>query len=254
MTSWHPHFGPVGGRTVADWLSTLPEAPAPTKTVVLATDERTGSEWLCQLLAATGVLGRPSEYLNAWWNGKFFLDFPEDVDQQLVIAHRAGTTPNGVFSIKMHAWEMDRMCAASALTRSCPNPVFVRLRRLDLLGQAISLVRARQTERFHGYWDETKPATFDADEIQRVMDDLGANARRWSTYLARNGITPLDAVYEDLVREPDRVVGDIAAFAGITLDAPAAVDRPLRPQRDDTSDEWRRRFVRERGDLDRFDP
>ena len=34
-------------------------APVPTRSIVLCTEERTGSHYLCSLMASTGVMGKP---------------------------------------------------------------------------------------------------------------------------------------------------------------------------------------------------
>jgi LPS sulfotransferase NodH len=77
----------------------------PSRGYLLCCIERTGSSFLAQTLAATGVAGCPREYFNPAEQGKpFMLDilgggamadgFPKILD--------AGTTANGVFGAKLH--------------------------------------------------------------------------------------------------------------------------------------------------------
>lgn len=249
LLAWHPHFGSVGGSTLQEWLAAHPEPVRPSRAIALATEERTGSEYLCQLLAATGCLGRPSEYLNTYWMRRFIPDYPDEVEAQIAIAHRVGTTPNGCFAMKMHAVHLDRLLGAVRLTTAFPNPIFVRLFRRDLLGQAISLYRARQANQYHAHVLAEREARFDAEAIRGALIELVRGRARWELYIARNGLRPLAIAYEDMVANPDATIRAIARHAG--LDAvPADVDRPLQVQRDDTSEAWRERFLTECGDLD----
>jgi len=91
---WHPHFGRIAGTDLASWLDAYADAGPPDRSLVLATDERTGSEWLCQLLGATGRLG-PSEYLITDWMRRFIPDYPADVAAQVAIAHRSALQRTG---------------------------------------------------------------------------------------------------------------------------------------------------------------
>lgn len=251
---WHPHFGRIAGVSLDSWLSGFPADVQPRHSLVLATDERTGSELLCQLLGATGRLGRPSEYLNTSWMQRFIPDYPADVASQVAIAHRAGTTPNGCFSMKVHPWHIDRLLSEGTISHTFPTPTFVRLMRRDLLGQAISLHRARQTGRYHSHIQEERPAGFDAEAIGTTMRDLAANRARWDLYFARIGTSPLTVTYEELCADLFQVVHRVAAAMGETVDRTMVTSfTPIRRQADELSVEWRARYIHECGSVDRFD-
>jgi trehalose 2-sulfotransferase len=251
--SWHPHFGDIGGLTLADWLNKSPSTASIRLSIVVTCEERTGSEWLCQLMAATGQLGHPSEYFNSNWFRKFIPDYPEDVAGEIRVAHRVGVSRNGIFSLKLHPWHFDKiMTAGHDLTDAIPNAVFIRLSRRDHLGQAISMMRARQTGRYHEYWRSRDSERYDTNELERVLVEIISSSARWTRYFARNGIEPLQIYYEDFCADPLGTVQQIGRLVGVEV-ADLAVDRQLKLQRDDVSVAWRRRFLREAGDLNRFD-
>jgi LPS sulfotransferase NodH len=249
---WHPHFGRIGGKDLAAWLADYPPSAPPTRSIMLATDERTGSEFLCQILGASGRLGRPSEYLNTYWMRCFIPDYPEDVGAQVTIAHRVGTTNNGCFAMKLHAVQLERLLTGSRVETAFPNPVFVRLYRRDLLAQAISLYRARYGSQYHAHLPAARPVDFDAAAIQAMMVELTRSKARWALYFARNGVTPLAIAYEDLAADPEAVVRALGDHAGIAA-APHTVTEPLQVQHDTVTEEWRRRFLAERHDLNVLD-
>ena len=249
----HPHFGDIMGLDLASWLARFPETPPIRGSIVLATGERTGSEWLCQLLAATERLGRPAELLNPGWFGRFIHDYPRDVVGAAAVAHRAGVTGNGVFCMKLHSQHFDRLVEAKVpLEQVFPNPVFVWLTRKDKLGQAISLCRARQSRRYHEYWGSDAPEAYDGESLSRILNEVTMLAMRWDCYFARNGVDPLHVTYEALQADPHGVIRSIGALVGVEIDSFVAQES-LKVQRDRTSDEWRARFLSQTRDLSRFE-
>jgi LPS sulfotransferase NodH len=253
--AWHPHFGAIGGRDMQAWLADYPPGPPPATSVFLATVERSGSEWLCQLLGATGQLGRPSEYLNTYWMRRFIPDYPEDVAAQVAIAHRVGTTPNQVFAMKMHPLHLDRLLQGSRVEVAFPNPVFVRLIRRDLLAQAISLYRARASNQYHAHVAAAFQIDYDGAMIRAMVLELVREGARWDFYFARNGLVPLTIAYEDLQAAPGRAVAEIGRRAGVAvIPDTIAPAQPLGIQRDEVSATWKRRFLAEHGNLNVLDP
>jgi LPS sulfotransferase NodH len=224
----------------------------------LCTDERTGSHFLAQLLASTGVLGRAYEYFNTHWMKRHYADYPEAVPDQLVWAKKLGTTPNAVFSLKLHAWTLDRISTAIDIRRDFPSPVFVLLRRDDLLGQAISLVKAHYTLAFTS-WSETKgKPVYDGKRLRATLCNLAIRRERWEVFFARTGVVPYRVDYSQLVQHPYDVAFEIGKHAGVR--ERAIVNRHswyrFERQSDSINDEWRQRFIREFGDdhrLDTFD-
>lgn len=251
--TWHPHLGDVGGRPLNDVVPLFQSVP-PRFTVILATSERTGSEWLCEIMGATGVLGRPSEYLNGFWMRRFIPDYPDDALQQVALARRFGVTANGCLAIKMHPWHFDRLPKDAVFTEFFPNPKFVFLTREDHLGQAISLVRARQTEKFRSITSETRQPEYNPQQISAALDEVVISQARWSKFFSRNGIQPLRLTYETFVSAPSAALEKIAKFAGVALPfRRCQVQARLGVQRDELNNAWRERFLSENRSLDFLD-
>lgn len=251
LLDWHPHFGRIGGMDLRAWLATYPVPKPPERSILLATQERTGSELLCQLMGATGRLGRPSEYLNTYWMRRFIPDFPDDVDSQMAIAHRVGTTVNRCFSMKTHPAHLDRLLASGSVAAVFPNPVFVRLHRRDLVAQAVSLYRARYAGQYHAYVPADRDIGFNGEAIQQMLIELARGKARWDVYFARNGIDPLMIAYEDFAADPYPVVHEIARRVGEAVDdRDLELASPLHVQHDALSASWKRRFLDEYHNLD----
>jgi len=224
--------------------------PSSPRSYVLCSNPRSGSTHLVSLLQSTGVLGAPYEWLrgDGGTGHDDFKPYPTDPEQQLAIMRQAGATPNGVCALKMFPEHFDATSQARWAERM-PNLKFVQLIRRDLLGQAISLSIARQTDSYADWMPEQRPAVYSRAHIARCMDWLAAGDARWSLYFAQNGVTPLIVTYEELCEDPQGVVTAIARHVGLRHATIGSQSAGPRVQRNGRSDEWRARFVAESGDL-----
>lgn len=231
-------------RVVMAALRDLPGV-APRQSVILCTDERTGSHYLAERLAATGRLGRAYEYFNTEWMRTQYEDYPEDRGGQLDWAMRLGTTANGVFSVKLHPWTMDALAGTIDITRDWPAPCFVHLTRLDLLGQAISLHKAEQNRAYTSWTVPQAEAAYDGARIGALVRELAIRRERWEVYFARNGMTPLRLTYEALLTDPAGAVAAVARHAGVRLTGIRSRGAWFRfdRQADAVNAAWRARFL-----------
>ena len=231
------------------------QAPVPTRSIVLCTEERTGSHYLCALMASTGVMGKPYEYFNEIRMRKHYPDYPDDPKTQLSWAYRLGTTKNGIFAVKLHTWMMARVLPAFDPRSEFPAPIFVQLIRRDLIGQAISLVRAEQSSQFDSTDHALAEPVYDGPLIDHHVRELAVREARWRTYFVRHQIEPLRLVYEELEHRPRKTVHRVARFAGITSLRIIGRKRWLifERQRDGLNAEWRARYLSEFGDVRRMD-
>ena len=218
----------------------------------ICTSPRSGSNFLCQLLSTTGVLGHPLEYFNGPAR-RVLTDpsYPQEPAEQIAWILQRGATPNGVFGVKLFAEQHDAVAAQLPWTRALPNQRFVYLARQDLLGQAISWARALQTSQYRSTQPIQGVAVYDGALIRNRIEAIARECARWSMFFARTGIEPVRLLYEDIVKRPQEAVDRVAALVGLERPAivvPSGLDLAI--QRDGVTDEWRARFCAEQGDPD----
>jgi LPS sulfotransferase NodH len=218
---------------------------SPTRGYAICAEPRAGTVLLCRLLAATGRLGKPAEYFHRADRARALRDDP---GAELARLAARAATPNGIYGIKLFSAHFD-LVARTPWTEGLPDLAFVHVRRRDLLGQAVSLARAIQTRQYKATDEAAGEPSYDAALIADCLARTAYGQARWECWFARNAIDVLRLDYEDLVADPAAAVAAVARRVGVD-DAPP-VDAgaiALRVQRDSLTEDWRRRFVAERGE------
>lgn len=211
----------------------------------LCTTPRAGSNFLGQILQSTGLLGRPLEYLNAparrklGWEG-----YPDDPAAQLELVLTEGATPNGCYGLKLFPSQTER---APDWAEALPRLSFIHLRRSDRLGQAISWARALRTGQYRSTSAARAEPIYGGPRIAACIADIAQEEAYWSQFFAAGGREPVHLVYEEVAADPQKAVDAVAALLGVngaTCDL-SAIDLAI--QRDELTEDWRARFLAERG-------
>ena len=230
------------------------------RSCLICSVQRAGSWLLCHALEDTGLLGCPAEYFHrgdeefwrGWWGAA-------DEDAFLRAVRDKPVTPNGVWASKMmqnyladavarlRAWPPLGLAPGTpdpaVLTAAFPGPRYVWLRRQDKVRQAISWWRADAT----GQWalapgqPAAAPPAFDRDAIGSLVRYAKACEAGWRDWFTAHAIKPFEITYEDMVKDLDKAVRDIAGFCGITV--PAGLGH-IRPRMRRQADQHTERLVR----------
>ena len=208
---------------------------------------RTGSTYLCQLLASTRLLGNPREYFNGGQRRRNDPAYPDDRRAQLDMI-RTRATGNGIYAVKVLGPQLPREGDVDPL-RDLPNLSLVRIRRAD--ARPGHFAGARPPDRpIHRHRSATRGApAYDAGAIRHGLRSIERQEAIWDAALAQLGVQPLPITYEDIAADPQAVVDRIAAHLGLAM--PAKIDQAVvthTMQRDGQSAEWRARFLAESGD------
>jgi len=239
------------GRHLGIRLGLLP--PLADCGYVICATPRSGSNYLCQLLASTEQLGNPIEYLNATGRRKHTdPKYPKDPRAQIDIIRSMGATPNGIYAVKVLPLQYRRARKRVDLFNELPNLKFLRLRRRDLLGQAISLSRAEQSGQITSSDRVRRNPIYDVEDIRSCIRAVRAMESTWDQVMLEFGVQPLTFEYEDVMRDPQAAVDRVAALMGLAASPrinPALVRVTV--QRDRETDAWRQRFLADTGEESR---
>jgi LPS sulfotransferase NodH len=239
----------------------------PTTSYIVCMTPRTGSSFLCECLALTGVAGRPAEH---FWRedgldhrARYGVATYADVLDRVL---ELGSTPNGVFGLKVSTGggyfasviELVRHVPEysgagrpdpEVMAAAFPGLRYVWLTRRDKVRQAVSWWKAAQTNRWQRYRDEAEPAgqgaapEFVFEAVDQLVQEAVAREAAWQRYFTEGGIRPLTLVYEDFVRAPEEAVGGVLDFLGVAAPPEPGLERARHvKQADATSEAWAERY------------
>jgi trehalose 2-sulfotransferase len=243
---------------------------------------RSGSTLMCEMLAGTGVAGRPQEYFEALratgrprQPREYFagVDDPsvlellpanappapegEPFEERLRAVLREGTTPNGVFGAKLmwgHQADLQarlrtlpglaRLGPAERLAAVLGDVRYVHVRRDDVVAQAISLWRAVQTTAWRAEEENGHEPRYSFAGVDHLVRMLRAHDRSWRRWFNTHGLEPLELRYEAIAGDPGEAVRRTLEHLGVAgeLRGPP----PLRRQADAVSRAWAERYRQER--------
>jgi LPS sulfotransferase NodH len=185
----------------------------------------------------------------------------KDYREHLARTLRAGSTDNGVFGAKLMFNQLPELRVLTGalpefsglddneiLARLFDQPTYIWVRRRDTVRQAVSLWKALQNRRWReggeGGRAQLQYRYEGIDHLVRLFesDDAG-----WRAHFSRSGITPLAVSYEDdLMRDPESTLRAALDWIGVSAPPGWRLDAPLARQADALSEEWVRRYLRDR--------
>lgn len=239
---------------------------------IICATPRTGSTLLCELLAITGVAGRPDSFFmhapGAHWArlwglpGSDGAGTPSQAAAFLAAARAAGRGNTPVFGLRLMHRNLSRLLGLIDLTHpGLPDDrarlhaafgkiLFIHLSRADKLAQAVSRVKAEQTGLWHRAPDGTEierlsppaPPRYDHAHIAATLAELEQADAAWSSWFAGHGIEPLRLTHEALAADPAAQVRRICRALGQTLPQGLDLTPPVAVLADATNADWIARF------------
>ncbi len=187
----------------------------------------------------------------------------DDYRDHLERTFRAGTTENGVFGAKLMLNQLPELQGlvgglpeyaglddGALLARLFGDARYVWVSRHDTVRQAVSLWRALQTRRWRGAGAAGPAALrYSYGGIDHLRRWFEGSDDGWRAHFARYGIEPLRLGYEnDLTRDPEATVRAVLDFIGVCAPAGWAPAPATERQADALSEEWVRRYHRDRAE------
>ena len=220
----------------------------PLKYLVLATTPRSGSHMVGHSLYATGLLGFPLEYANPanlkeW---KRLLN-TKTLDSTMERLKGVRTSPNGVFSQKLHYDQLTQFRDFSHFEQMFPEAKFVLISRRNLVKQAVSYAIAIQTEVWiEGQVGNGMCAQYDFSLTDRCLRKIVSDNAAWKYLLSASGSLYIEMDFETAVDDMKLAVSRICDFMSEDFQLSNLEDLVLtKPQSNELNEEWQQRFVRE---------
>jgi LPS sulfotransferase NodH len=222
------------------------EIPPHSAVLFLCFTNRSGSNLLAHALASSGQLNLAGELLNAeavrddvarhGW--RRFADF--------FCSQWRWRMVGGRFAIKLALPHLEVLGRAGVLDLVRRSARYVFMERADRLGQAISYEIARRS----GQWtSETVVAVapgaiaYAREGITAALETFAAEKRQFDLFFGRNGIVPVQVLYEHLLADPAGVVRAVGQAAGLDDLAYLPERVAVRRQAGALNACWRQRYL-----------
>ena len=214
--------------------------------VFLCFTNRSGSNYLAELLGATKQINVGGEFLNfdtallhIGTNGltSFYDYFIGLIDKHSV---------KGSFACKVAITQIALLQQAGLLDELMPYSRFVVSERADLLGQAISLEIASRTGKWTSYMQPTgsvSDADFDRNKLEMIIRHLSYEQQLFRLFFAINGLEHFQVNYEQLTSHTDAVMRMMCDW--LQIDAPPGCFKRTVTERQSNllNNAWRRKFL-----------
>lgn len=216
-----------------------------TKTLIIASSPRSGSHMLGHVLHQTRLLGHPLEYMQPAHHRRWKQHYGVSTTREVFASLKHDrTSPNGVFSAKLHFPHLLDIGGMSAIRELFPDPHFVLLRRRDTVKQAVSLTLARQSGLWFGESPSDDQVEYDARAIDKALSDAIRQTADWRFELLRSGLPLLEIDFEDVPKDVPGVTRRIADFMGVDIPDAALPQEPSTRQQSSTLNAtWREQYM-----------
>jgi len=235
---------------------------------IICTTPQSGSTLLCDLLAGSGVAGKPNSYYRRNSISDFVaqLNIPADdpnFDQTYLAAIlREGKQDTELFGLRLMWSSLSELSVyldtiypnlpndMARFARAFGRPLYLHLTRRDTVAQAISCFKAEESGLWHltadgGVREQTGPPKtpiYDFAKIEIQRNEIITQNKNWTDWFARHEIEPLHITYETLAADPNATLARIL----LTLDRDPTVAEAVTPKSsklgNDESHDWATRF------------
>lgn len=226
---------------------------------LIATNPRSGSSFLCDLLHKSGAAGMRPRYEDTGWEylgtnanpeeigGRSSLEFLEDAFLRSELGGAQGFKVMWPDIVCLFARCADAEERQVLRTQLAALP-WIRLRRRDRVAQAVSWAKAVQTQQWSSL-RSSQPIDIQYNYflIARRFADARGNERAWDRWFDEMGIEPLELIYEEFVLDLPGTVETIARHLGREDTMICRADATnYEVQRNAVNQEWSERFLRDR--------
>lgn len=202
------------------------------RSAIIASSFRSGSSFIAKILGRNGLKGIDQERFNKVANAPDVAAYLDAKAQ-----HFAGQ----LFPAKImwsqrcdlaRALDLPRS-KSRVLAQSFPDATWIHITRNDKFRQAISLWRAKASDRWHVRDGSDEPdIAYDFEGIDRASRAICLQDRLWDGFFGIAAIAPIRLVYEQVVADPGLLAPALVSF-GFSL---IETEVKLRKQSDDATE------------------
>ena len=207
------------------------------KTIIILSEQRSGSTYLSSLITASGKFGKCEESVSSFIKNikQVGLCNYDEFRKSLTVCKNYSFK---VFPAHLLAAEKKGCNDLILETIKHSDAHIFRLIRNDKLAQAVSISIAQQTRSWTSRQSKKKEPKYDKDDIAACLFRVYLSEAFWDAYIFANKLNVKTLSYEELMSKglPDELVDLI----GVDI-----VDSELYVQRNELSEDFKERFLKD---------
>jgi len=222
--------------------------PDHVKFVFVCFTNRSGSNYLAELLGSSGKLNVADESLNSFHviriSKAHGLKSFQEYFSYLVNTFQK----NDTFCIKIAIPHLDLLRKSGILDQIVSRTKFIMIERSDKLGQAISHVIAFETEKYTSQDAGRKSEAdlvFSKSQITEVMKGIVRSNAQMDMFFAMNCLTPVNVSYELILKDPVYTMSFVAQHIGFPDLEIVVPNVKLKKQSGAINENWRINYLLE---------
>ncbi|WP_027183044.1 Stf0 family sulfotransferase [Desulfovibrio inopinatus] len=220
---------------------------------IIGITPRSGSSYLCDLLMKTEKVGNPDEYLNTFLLPEVLRTNPATDIYTLIAKLAKQQAKNGILGIKTTYLQVKELIDANVMNTIFPDAKIVLLFRRNIVLQAVSLYRARESGVFHTNitphdddLNRLRMLPFDSDKLIANIIHIADQEKEWMTFIQQSQIPFRIFLYEDFVGHEGETVNEICAFLQTNCpDSPDPAQSSFQKLSSCVNIRWAERFITE---------
>jgi len=191
--------------------------------VIICFNARTGSNLLCKMMEDNGMMGQPAEYFLDTVIAPLMHRFgAKNLKKYVYGLQHHRTSPNGIFSFKIQYPQYLQSFGDKPFEKYFKKIKYIRLRRRDVLAQAVSFAKANMT----GEWvslgknipDKYKIRWYDSlneEIIKTSYNRIYQMNKGWDEYFNCKDVEVLTLNYEKFTANPGNTLGQVFNYLEI---------------------------------------
>lgn len=225
------------------------DIPGDIRFVFVCFTNRSGSNFLAELLSSSGYLNTAEENFNAFHVVRISKQYGLKSFQEYFSFLVNKFQKNNVFCVKTAIPHLELLRVAGILDQIAGQTSFVEIERSDKLAQAISHVIAFETEKYTSK-DEGKKSehevAFSESKITEVIKAVLRANFQMDTFLSMNCLPSIKITYEMLMKDPAYSMSFVSDFIGYPKLDILVPNVRIKKQASRLNDDWRNQYMSER--------
>jgi len=219
------------------------------KVIFVCFTNRSGSNWLCELLSQHDAFNQSSEFFNHPMvlkkSKKYNLNSIEEYFNWLL---ENKSSKSGVLICKVGWAQLYFLARIGIIKNLKSNVQYIHIERKDKISQAISFYIASKTKKWKSYQKVDTSAndiTYDRSKLIKIITGLVRANMMFKLFFQTYSIKSFKLTYEQLISNTQNQINDLLIFLGVESLSIIQTSQKMQIQRDELNKSLKKKFIQD---------